>query len=67
MYREKLKDMDRAINSLRALYNINLRVLNLVNAPNQEGPETGEGKWQGKGGQSSSPSRMLKEYAQDTN
>lgn len=36
-YRQRLTDMDEAITNLKALYQINMRVLNIVNAPEKAG------------------------------
>jgi hypothetical protein len=40
-FRDRLKDMDEAIDNLKALHQINMRVLNLINAPTKTG-EPGE-------------------------
>ena len=36
-YRQRLADMEEAITNLKALYQINMRVLNIVNSPEKAG------------------------------
>ena len=61
-YRERLSEMDETIDSLKALYQINLQVLNIVNAPE----ETGEEKWQRSEGQPSSQRSLHGKFAKNT-
>jgi len=60
-YREVLAEVNKTLAQLQALYQINCKVLNIVNAPEKAGEE----KWQGSES-NSSQSRMLKQFAKST-